>query len=63
MNILVLHGPKLKLLDVRERGVHGATTRAKIDAESARIAADAGAKLQIFETNHEGAPIDRMANI
>ena len=60
MSILVLHGPNLNLLGVREPGVYGPTTLAQIDAELARIAADAGAKLQSFQSNHEGALIDRI---
>lgn len=44
MSILVLHGPNLNLLGVPETGVHGPATLAQIDAEPARIAADAGAK-------------------
>ena len=60
MSILVLHGPNLNLLGVREPGVYGPTTLAQIDAELTRIAADAGAKLQSFQSNHEGALIDRI---
>ena len=60
MSILVLHGPNLNLLGVREPGVYGPTTLSQIDAELTRIAADAGAKLQSFQSNHEGALIDRI---
>jgi len=60
MSILVLHGPNLNLLGVREPGIYGPTTLAQIDAELAQIAADAGAKLQSFQSNHEGALIDRI---
>ena len=60
MSILVLHGPNLNLLGVREPGIYGQTTLGQIDAELAQIAADAGAKLQSFQSNHEGALIDRI---
>jgi 3-dehydroquinate dehydratase-2 len=63
MNILVLLGPDLNLLGVRESGLWGPTMLAQIDSKLARIAADAGAKPQRLESNHEGALIDRTSEI
>lgn len=60
MQILVLHGPNLNLLGTREPAVYGSTTLDQINAELAKIAADAGAKLESFQSNHEGALIDRV---
>ena len=60
MSILVLHGPNLNLLGTREPAVYGSTTLAQIDADLAEMAANAGAKLQSFQSNHEGALIDRV---
>lgn len=60
MQILVLHGPNLNLLGTREPGVYGTTTLAQIDADLAQKAADVGATLQTFQSNHEGALIDRV---
>lgn len=60
MSILVLHGPNLNLLGQREPAVYGSTTLAQIDAELSQLAADAGAKLHSFQSNHEGALIDRV---
>jgi 3-dehydroquinate dehydratase-2 len=60
MKVLVLHGPNLNLLGTREPEVYGSTTLAQIDAELAQMAADAGATLQSFQSNHEGALIDRV---
>jgi 3-dehydroquinate dehydratase II len=60
MKILVLHGPNLNLLGTREPEVYGQTTLAQIDAELAQIAANAGASLTSFQSNHEGALIDRV---
>ena len=53
--LLVLHGPNLNLLGTREPEVYGAQTLAQIDAELSKIAADAGARLESFQSNHEGA--------
>jgi 3-dehydroquinate dehydratase-2 len=60
MQILVLHGPNLNLLGTREPEVYGATTLDQINAELTKIAADAGATLASFQSNHEGALIDRV---
>lgn len=60
MQILVIHGPNLNLLGTREPAVYGSTTLDQINAELAKIAADAGAKLESFQSNHEGALIDRV---
>lgn len=60
MQILVIHGPNLNLLGNREPGVYGSQTLAQIDADLAKMAADAGAKLESFQSNHEGALVDRI---
>jgi 3-dehydroquinate dehydratase II len=60
MSLLVIHGPNLNLLGSREPGIYGSATLDEIDADLARIAADAGAKLATFQSNHEGALIDRI---
>ena len=60
MSILVLNGPNLNLLGTREPGVYGLTTLAQIDDDLAKIAANAGARLHSFQSNHEGALIDRI---
>ncbi len=60
MSILVLHGPNLNLLGTREPHVYGHDSLAQINAELAKIAADAGAKLESQQSNHEGVLIDRI---
>ena len=60
MRVLVLHGPNLNLLGSREPAVYGATTLAEIDAALERRAAEAGVQLSSFQSNHEGALVDRV---
>ena len=60
MQILVLHGPNLNLLGTREPEVYGSQTLPQIDAELSAIAAKAGASLTSFQSNHEGALVDRI---
>jgi 3-dehydroquinate dehydratase-2 len=60
MQILVLHGPNLNLLGSREPGIYGTLTLEQINAELVDLAAVAGASLNTFQSNHEGALIDRV---
>ena len=60
MRILVLHGPNLNLLGSREPGLYGRDTLAEIDAELQLQAGRLGAELVCFQSNHEGALVDRI---
>ena len=60
LKILVLHGPNLNLLGTREPAVYGTTTLAETDQRLRDIAQSAQAKLTTFQSNSEGALIDRV---
>ena len=59
-NVLVLHGPNLNLLGTREPEVYGATTLADINAALVERAQTRGVALAHFQSNHEGALVDRI---
>jgi 3-dehydroquinate dehydratase II len=58
--ILVVHGPNLALLGEREPAIYGRRTLAEIDAELTREAAVLGVAVATFQSNHEGAILDRL---
>jgi len=60
IRILVLHGPNLNLLGTREPKTYGREALPAINARLAAAAAAHGAKLEAFQSNHEGALIDRV---
>ncbi|MDP9044885.1 MAG: type II 3-dehydroquinate dehydratase [Pseudomonadota bacterium] len=58
--ILLLNGPNLNLLGTREPQTYGAQTLADVEALAARVALARGAEVATFQSNHEGALIDRI---
>jgi 3-dehydroquinate dehydratase-2 len=60
LKILVLHGPNLDLLGVREPGHYGAESLESITASLDALAPDLRATLEHFQSNHEGELIDRV---
>ena len=58
--ILLLNGPNLNLLGTREPRTSGHDTLADVEALVAKIGAERGAAIECFQSNHEGALIDRI---
>jgi 3-dehydroquinate dehydratase-2 len=60
MRILLLNGPNLGRLGQRQPEVYGDTTLARVEAAAADHAAALGHSLSAYQSNHEGALIDRI---
>ena len=58
--ILAIHGPNLNLLGTREPEHYGSVTLADINVALARMAENAGVDFEAFQSNHEGALIERI---
>jgi len=58
--ILVVHGPNLNLLGTREPQIYGSQGLAEIDGSLAALAAHRGVGIDFFQSNHEGALLDRI---
>ena len=58
--ILVIHGPNLNLLGRREPEIYGRTTLDEINSQLTALGAQLGLALETFQSNHEGAIVDRI---
>ena len=60
MKILVINGPNLNLLGIREKGIYGTMNYDELVSLLKEKGGETGNEIQIFQSNHEGAIIDRI---
>lgn len=60
MKFLVINGPNLNLLGLREPAIYGSRSFAALQDFIRASAAEAGVEVALFQSNHEGAIVDRI---
>ena len=58
--VLVIHGPNLNMLGLREPGIYGQTTLADINAELQTLGARLGLSVEAMQSNVEGDIVDKI---
>lgn len=59
-HILFLLGPNLNMVGIRDRHIYGTETAESIEQEVRERAAALGLDLEVFQSNHEGALVDKI---
>lgn len=60
MKILVLNGPNINMLGIREPKIYGSQNFAALLALLEKTAAEEGLEIEQFQSNHEGALVDKI---
>ncbi len=60
MKILVINGPNINMLGIREPGIYGKQSYADLLAHLDAAALEAGVEIEKFQSNHEGAIVDKI---
>ncbi|KAB1503705.1 type II 3-dehydroquinate dehydratase [Corynebacterium sp. 320] len=60
LNIVVINGPNLNRLGKRQPDVYGSTTLQDIEADVANLASELGVHVEFFQSNYEGALLERI---
>lgn len=60
LRVLILHGPNLNMLGVREPSIYGALSLNDINSRLKNLGEEIGALVDIFQSNHEGELIEKI---
>lgn len=60
MKLLILNGPNLNLLGLREPAIYGTQNYAALERYIADVCRSRGIEFEIYQSNHEGALVDRI---
>ena len=60
MKLLVINGPNLNMLGIREPDIYGKQDFAALEAFIRQAADECGAQVELFQSNHEGAIVDKI---
>ena len=60
MKLLIINGPNLNLLGVREPDIYGKKDFAALEAFIREVCAAEGIECELFQSNHEGAIVDKI---
>mgnify|MGYP000827348321 CR=1 FL=1 len=60
MKILVMNGPNINFLGIREKGIYGEQNYEALVLMIEKKAEELGVDVEVFQSNHEGAIIDRI---
>ena len=60
--ILIINGPNINMLGVREPSVYGNITLSEIEKQMSSLSKELEAELEFFQSNHEGDIVDKIQN-
>lgn len=60
MRILVINGPNINMLGIREPGIYGSSTYADLCRMIESYSAEKGVEVKLFQSNHEGSIVDEI---
>lgn len=60
MKLLVISGPNLNMLGIREKNIYGTETYEGLIRFVQRVCEDEGIETEFFQSNHEGSIVDRI---
>jgi 3-dehydroquinate dehydratase-2 len=60
MKLLIINGPNLNMLGIREPAIYGSRTLAELEDMLSSYCAEKNVDVDFFQSNHEGAIVDRI---